>query len=393
MGDDTDEPGLPGWAPVLPAPGREDLSLDELARMQFRRGQTTGQTREQHARALAIRNARIVNETYSRIVSVLSPPWMVRKKLGKSGKLYTLKDIQANTLRTNKAINNAKAKAARETIRTRNTTRATERTIFGGWRGGIPGIGGVVTRRSGIDAGNPVRDALTEIWLGRVLDADAARKRLSTATNRRGALATRNLPTRSGTNRRGSLAQRPTIGTTANAGRTAAPATAPATRSTRELPTRSDPVESEASREARRAMERTRQELPTASTTARRTGVQQQSGMFVRTGGMFPRLTAARLLPRTAARAATPRLARVVGSSSTILEQPALSFGQSLTPLNMSGVGSRTADAKCECPKPKKAKKKEFACSNPLVSRSVSKDGIITIKRKLQCPPSKPKEP
>lgn len=50
--------------------------------------------------------------------------------------------------------------------------------------------------------------------------------------------------------------------------------------------------------------------------------------------------------------------------------------------------------ADCDCPKPTKTKRKKFDCSNPLVSRSVNeKDGIITIKRKLQCPPSKRKSP
>jgi len=68
-----------------------------------------------------------------------------------------------------------------------------------------------------------------------------------------------------------------------------------------------------------------------------------------------------------------------------------------LTPLSkgllQSSGEQAPSDPKCKCPKPKKEKKKSFDCSNPLVSRSVTKDGIITIKRLLKCQPFKQKSP
>lgn len=53
-------------------------------------------------------------------------------------------------------------------------------------------------------------------------------------------------------------------------------------------------------------------------------------------------------------------------------------------------TATRSQDKPCECPKKQKTKK-VHKCSNPVVSRYV-KDGIIIIKRKLQCQPSKRKE-
>lgn len=373
--------------------------LDELALGQFRRGVTTGQTREQHARAFRIRNAaQAIQAAAKWIGDIPSAPWLVRQKLGKQGKLYTLGDIQNNVIRNNKAVNDAKAKAAREEIRRQNKTTREQRTIlgsiFGDWGRRTPGIAGPLTRRSGIEPGNPVAEALTDAWLRRVLDADAARKRLSTSTNRRGALATRNLPAdRSRTNRTGAAAQRPSpTNTGESSSRTARTVNTPATtRSTGQLPTSRTTVgESEASREARRVMESTR-ELPTATRTSTSTRSSTRSSMLTRyqprLTGMFQRL-ATPTLARERTRA-TPTRTTSTGPS-TQLELPSrLELGQRLTPMSLVGVGTQTQQAKCECPKPKKQKQKEFACSNPLVSRSVSKDGIITIRRKLQCPPSK----
>lgn len=98
--------------------------------------------------------------------------------------------------------------------------------------------------------------------------------------------------------------------------------------------------------------------------------------------------TPPRTIPRSAVRLA-PRTAAVVTPTAAVLP-PSLT---SLNPTRVASlVGSQVATKKCDCPKPKKEEKKSFSCSNPLVSRYV-KDGIIYIKRKLQCPPSKPKSP
>lgn len=73
----------------------------------------------------------------------------------------------------------------------------------------------------------------------------------------------------------------------------------------------------------------------------------------------------------------------------TIPELARINPATGLTALEQQGVESASSGP-CDCPKPEKPRKKRATCSNPIISRSV-KDGIITTKRELQCPPSKPK--
>lgn len=66
---------------------------------------------------------------------------------------------------------------------------------------------------------------------------------------------------------------------------------------------------------------------------------------------------------------------------------PAIS--PALTPLNSTMLGLQPepdAEEACKC-KPKRKSTKP-TCSNPLISRT-TRDGVITIKRRLQCPPSR----
>lgn len=98
------------------------------------------------------------------------------------------------------------------------------------------------------------------------------------------------------------------------------------------------------------------------------------------------------LTGRTSRRPSAPRM---LSSSVPLpvvspLSAPVSTTTTAAGPAVSNAVGSAGKQKNCECEKPKKEQKK-FHCSNPLVSRSVTKDGIITIKRKLQCQPSKRK--
>lgn len=145
--------------------------------------------------------------------------------------------------------------------------------------------------------------------------------------------------------------------------------------------------ESQASRDARTIMG-TSPSLPAPvvrpSVASRvRSVVGSQLGSLVRS--QLANLSSARrqgrLNPRT-----TNETSLLTAANSSLLQLPRN------TPLAGSGFAqqppTRSKSDRCDCPKPEKAKKKEFACSNPVVSRYV-KDGIIIIKRKLLCPPSK----
>lgn len=381
-----------------PHPGRRPFNSPQLSVLQqlmsVRVRPTTGPyaygrnlyTLAQQAEA----NTALVNATIAGATGPVSAPWVTRKKLGKSGKLYTLSDIQNNVIRSNKAINNAKAKAAREEIRKANTTRREQARILTR----DTGIAGRTTRpfsrRSSVGS-NVVFEELSSAWLGRHLDADRARQLLARATNRRGAAATRALqPPRGNTNRTGDAATRRLASTVSSQPDAARIATAAKVGSPGRSALASAKKGTSTDRVARETMARTR-ELPRVATRARtRSGLSSLLQVsfdtpFMR--GMQTRLSSlARPLARVRASAPRTSLTQAPGTA------PALSFGPSLVPISGSQVGTQTAQQKCDCPKPKKSekKKKEFACSNPIVSRSV-KDGIITIKRKLQCPPSKQK--
>lgn len=87
--------------------------------------------------------------------------------------------------------------------------------------------------------------------------------------------------------------------------------------------------------------------------------------------------------PRSLVRSPPRQVARQVASSSTTQLTPT---AQGLTALNSAGVGS----PRCRCPEPKRKKQGEKRCTNPVISKSI-KDNVLTTKRELKCPPSKPK--
>lgn len=262
---------------------------------------------------------------------------------------------------------------------------------------------------SSLAGGSPTADLLgiigTELVL-EVADRRNASDRRQRILNigRRGAAATRPLSTSAAgrTNRTGAKSTRP--GAVAVAESAAVPGPSPGSKSTAAKVGRtgSNPLtqkaqgESAGSREARAKMENSQEisrtrTTPTKRATARqglfdtptRTGMSQLLQLLeaprVRAGARVRTTTQGNLLQVQPNR----RLAPGAEASSPLPSAAALT-GQQL-----QGVSS--APGRCDCPKPEKPKKKQFACSNPIISRSVSKDGVITIKRKLQCPPSKPK--
>lgn len=287
----------------------------------------------------------------------------------------------------------------------------------------IPGIrgplstGGAIPNPAAIEAqfiiwdllrGHAERDA-ARLGLGRDFPADPGRRGRPGSTERAIARARARTNARSRTNRTGIGATRVPKPAPAPSNSRSPPREPPSSTGTipgtaRELPPRGDPV-----KRTQRGAPRTTTRPTTTTTTPRGVfGIPGRPGM--------PDLIDL-LLDRSPARARTPMRASAGGggptsssfaptSSSPLSSSPGgglappsspATAAPGLTPFESPLLGLSTQTqmkaADCDCPKPTKTKRK-FDCSNPLVSRSVSeKDGIITIKRKLVCPPSNRKSP
>ena len=63
--------------------------------------------RTKAARAAAERAVESVRSTWAQWNAPMQAPWITRKKLGKSGKLYTLADVQRNVVSRNLQVQNA----------------------------------------------------------------------------------------------------------------------------------------------------------------------------------------------------------------------------------------------------------------------------------------------
>lgn len=283
-------------------------------------------------------------------------------------------------------------------------------------RGGltIPGIRGTVTR------GGAAADIFAQqaqdwaFWLGR--EFALARERLGrdfpndpgrrgrptsttgrkSRTNRRGAAATR-LPKPAPTVASGAPPGQPPAGTSTKPG------------STRQLPPGRPPV---AAPRTARTPERGRTPGRAPGRAGGGFGIPGRPGMPSTWPGLPTVLPRARVgAPGRARAPSPPRFVSTPAASfpavglSPLLPSPSsLSGGGSgvstsqpdLTPSRSALLGftpQTQTQTQCDCgEKPKRTRtRKRFDCSNPLISRSVTKDGIITIKRKLLCPSSKPK--
>lgn len=388
---------------------------DQLRVFNANNPQPQAPTREQDTRdrrTAATRALESVRRTLELWNQLPQAPWLLRKKYGKNtGRLYTLQDAQRNILNRNKAITDAQQKAAarasRQGSQAETAQRATYRRGFtrpdtrGRFRASPFGIGSL---------------GFAANYLGQAL-YDRAARRLDEQWQRRidarragglGGAASRAIRARkSVSNRTGAGATRPFR--PGSAGAAGAGVRSPAKSGTQpthapagavgplEAPTSG--TESAGSRTARDVMSGTRAQLPTATTTRTATNPLLQGLLNIPVAaGMSQLLGSAASSARAGARTRTRTQAGPGTSSRPPTPGEALRelAGKYLTPLNATGVAFASEHAHCSCPKPKKQQekaKKEFHCSNPLVSRSVTKDGVITIKRKLLCQPFRTNKP
>lgn len=268
-------------------------------------------------------------------------------------------------------------------------------------RGALPGIGELT-----FPGGNPF---WVSEYASRIFDGKRGRFNLVRASNvgRRGALATRPFVNTGRTNRTGAGTQR-----TVQPSPDLQPApTQPGPA--RKLPPGVDPVTGgdaarRASTGARKDTDAMARSILSTARGTLPTSLPRTSPSASPATISLPRLdpwglpqVVPRSLPRAVPRLspalaprAVPLMPQIMGVPQFPQPAPGRAPGRApLTGLNtgllpfQQPVPQEDLD-KCKCPPKKKTREK--GCSNPLVSRSI-KDGIITIKRKLLCQPSKPK--
>lgn len=331
---------------------------------------------------------RAIDAVNALLGEVPAAPWLRRKKFGKSGKLYTLRDVQENIVRRNNAVTKAQIEAQKkESARQAKVRRSQGGEVLSddrwrGGRGGSRGPFGTFTRgQAGTTLQSELFSAAVGQWLGGKLDADAARQRLARSTNRRGALAQspRLSFGRTGRTAAGDTGRLQPIATQPGT-KSGNVATQPQHSNAGKVDSRAGTTESAASREAKRVLSGGQKLPQTVAQSRSQTGLAQMLG-----AGALSSVFGSASRFATSARFPTATLT----SSSTPLE-----MGTRLTPLNAAGVQSASqSQQRCNCPSEKKKRKSDKPrCKNPVISRT-TKDGIRTTKVKIQCQPSKPKLP
>jgi hypothetical protein len=229
-------------------------------------------------------------------------------------------------------------------------------------------------------AGNALVGVYADLWYQQSKLRE--RRKRTLAVGRRGAAATRPLsPTAAGlTNRTGAKSTRaaavaagpaePTRASAAAAGR-AKSAAAAGSRSGSAASTGKQRVESRAT-------------VGQAQTQVQRTVQRSRLGQLF-TQLLSPIYPPPRVVPRAVARTPVRAAARAILPTSTSALVPT---AQGLTSLQQQGVGS--PPQRCKCPEPKKERPGEKRCRNPVISTTI-RDNVLTTKRELKCPPSKPK--
>lgn len=336
-------------------------------------------------RSAAERALQKVNET---IGTLGVAPWVLRAKLGKSGKLYTIRDVQKNVVRRDASVVKTKVEALKKEAARQQRTRDTGTFTRRGIRGTTGGLA---------DAAVFLVDTLQQESLRRLVEQQRASARVLRATNRRGALAARPLQPRTRTNRTaaGDAGRVPrSAGRSASVRSAPVAGTQPQQQAARPVATQQAPGESAASREARAVLGRSAT-LPMGTSTYPLNPLVQaaQLGMAAVLANP-PRLSTRQSTASSGLNSLRSRLTTGggMGQLPTLRSGAPLSLGTRLTPLEATGVAS----ASCNCPKPKEPKKqtkeRKERCSNPVVSRSVEGD-LQTTVRKLVCQPSRPKSP
>lgn len=280
-----------------------------------------------------------------------------------------------------------KASAARTAQQTKSNDSYWKRARAGGISG--PLAGGVVA-----GAVEPSVALLSEVLYRKSeleLERSDARQRLSTLSNRRGALASRGFQPTGSTNRTGAGASRPFIPESelprANSG-SATAASGSKSAESEHAGSRAVAGESAASKEAKRVLAASRS-LPTAQGAV--SGAQSGLASLARVGLASVLTSAFGSSPST--RLSSASSTRLSSASSSRLSS-ATPASSGLTPFNALGVQSASSE-RCKCPKPPSKKTRKDGkprCVNPVISRT-TRDGIRTTKVELKCQPSKPKSP
>jgi len=341
-----------------------------------------------------------------------------------SDALYRLANLQASGAFAPLNVDDALAKLGEKSVQQQKTEakqaaqkavvsgqvkesarRAAERTRDAGtWRG-ISGVRGPLTR--GGFTNNPLIAILTQsaAEAGR----ETARNRLQRerrlqrlAVGRRGAAASRGFVPSGRTNRTGAKSVRPYVSSPA--------ATIPGTRSDTGIATGSGAQSGQQSASVPGVPGTRTNQTPTVRPVSRDAGAVVSP---TRTKSWFESQLSQSLssLLTTASRSrSATRSSFTTGPASAPLVRPSVrsstssntGTSSSATPAmttmtaQLLGLAEAQGSKDCRCPKPKKDEKKKkdsaSACRNPQISKSI-KDGIITIKRKLKCPPSRTNRP
>lgn len=339
-------------------------------------------TGEMEARRSAAERA--IQQVNDIIGTLPRAPWLQRKKFGKSGGLYTVKDVRNNVVRQSQAASNAKIKGRLEEKARQARVRMQQRTRDTGTfsRRGIRTTSGGLGSATGYLIDTLQTEAIRRLLL---------RQRVERLSNRRGDLAHDPLRPRGRTGRTAAGDSGRSGAVSGSGGSTVTqPGTTnkPGNVATQPEHASSGSVgESSASREARRVLESSKSlpKVVTATRTPSLLAQASQLGVASVLGSAFNSKPSTRL---TSTRLTSTRT-RLADQD----ESP-LSLGTSLTPLNIAGVQSASQQA-CKCPPEKKTKKRKDGkprCTNPVISRT-TRDGIRTTKVRLECQPSKPKFP
>lgn len=249
---------------------------------------------------------------------------------------------------------------------------------------------GIVASASGLPTVDLLQIVSTELLVDQwERKGESERNQRILAVGRRGALATRPLQSVGLTNRTGAAASLGSQPASASAGSRNRLGTAAKGTGSRQLQSGKSAVVSASTDAAARSAMASSPQMPSASSSS--------SSSSSRSASSSAQRTAQRLLSslgspvRTASgqrRAVTLGGLPGVKSGGVNPSTPSQSL-PSLAGLSQ-GMASPPPRDKCKCPPKRKPKSDTPRCSNPLLSRT-EKDGILTIKRSLKCPPSKPK--
>lgn len=287
---------------------------------------------------------------------------------GRAKKKFTARDLARGP---NAAFESTLTKKTGSQITHRNLRTEGTRTYALRLRGSNP-FGGAV-----VGAGNQLVQIYADLWYQQ--RAIRQRRAAILGVGRRGAAATRTFqPSGAGlTNRTGAGATRSGTASASGAGDARRPALSQPVPKQLATPA-SAPLSTPKAVQAQRAVVVPQ---PRQSSSPSRVSVNWDP---------WKMLQSALAPPVNYVRATAQRLSQVARTWSAPLRAPASSSSSSLTPVNSGLIGFSSAAGggpDCKCP-PKK--RRSPTCRNPVVSKTRRGD-LVTITRRMTCPPSRPK--